>query len=415
MISMTIFLMILFTVCASALGAEGATNANTNATKQETVGVTASAAQNQLISAARARLLDLGRDAADAIPTDPHERDRARVQEVVARAAVALGDVARGEDFATNITTWRRGVVYSDLAVSAAKAGDRVSAERFIARAESLGPRVLDWQRDRIRVGVAQAEALLGEADRVRDLEALVGDAERGKITATRAATATPEQFAAILEDIRKSVASGSLDATINALEACVQLATMLDGDEVRWSEIESVFTAANGKIARELYIHALLRLADVRLDDGAKTAAVALIERARAVRDEVRWAPESELPITAALARRIARAQGDDAGVSALETGIAAFKANEEAVANVFRAQALRPAAEAFVAFGARDRAVEIYRWAIEAGALNPNARPRAEDLAQTCASLAISGTEPDEAMWTRLAAIRAGLSTPW
>lgn len=366
------------------------------------------------------RLLDLGRDAAESIPVDPHERDRARVQEVVARAAITLGDLKRAERCAGEITTWRRGAVYGELAAVYAERGDRGEAERFMRLAQDLGPRVLDWQRDRIRVGVARAQAILGEAERVRELEALVSDAERGKITAARAANATPEQFAAIVEDVRRATASGSLDATANALETCIELAKSLDADEGRWAEIDAIFSAANGKVARELYIGALLRLADVRLDDVAAHAiarekAGALIAQAKSVRDAVRWAAESELPITASIARSVARADGNDAGISELERGIAAFKSNEESVANVFRGQALRPAAEALLALGARDRAIEVYRWAIEAGALNPNARPRAEDLAQTCASIAVAGVEPDEAMWSRLQAIRAGLVDPW
>ncbi|MFM7259401.1 MAG: hypothetical protein ACKO3W_02240 [bacterium] len=372
------------------------------------------------LAAHRKQLLDLGRDAAESIPVDPHERDRARVQEVVAQAAITLGDLKRAERCAEQITTWRRGAVHGELAAVYAERGDRAEAERFMRLAQELGPRILDWQRDRIRVGVARAQAILGETERVRELEAVVNEAERGKITAARAAKATPEQFGAILEDVRRATASGSLDATAAALETCAELAALLDADESRWSEIDAVFTAANGKVARELYIGALLRLADVRLDDvavhaAAREKASTLIAQAKAVRDAVRWATESELPITASIAQRMARAEGRDAGVAELERGVAAFKENEEHVANVFRGQALRPAAEAFVALGAHDRAIEIYRWAIEAGALNPNARPRAEDIAQTCASLAISGIEPDEAMWARLAAIRAGLTTPW
>ena len=49
------------------------------------------------------------------------------------------------------------------------------------------------------------------------------------------------------------------------------------------------------------------------------------------------------------------------------------------------------------------------------EGGALNPNARPRAEDLAQTTASLARSAIEPDAAMGKRRREIRAGLVEPW
>jgi hypothetical protein len=81
----------------------------------------------------------------------------------------------------------------------------------------------------------------------------------------------------------------------------------------------------------------------------------------------------------------------------------------------DVFRAEARRPAAEALAAMGAVDRAREVFAALIEEGAVNPNARPRAEDLALTAASLARAGIEPDEAMWARLRGIREGLVAPW
>jgi hypothetical protein len=80
-----------------------------------------------------------------------------------------------------------------------------------------------------------------------------------------------------------------------------------------------------------------------------------------------------------------------------------------------MFRAGALRPLAEAYHALGDRDAALSVYKLAVEEGALNPNARPRAMDLSATCLSLAQSACEPDAELRERLAEMRAGLGSPW
>jgi len=80
-----------------------------------------------------------------------------------------------------------------------------------------------------------------------------------------------------------------------------------------------------------------------------------------------------------------------------------------------MFRAGALRPVAEAYHALGDAKTALAIYRIAVDDGAENPNARPRAEDLTETCISMAVRGVQPDERLLTRIRQIEAGLREPW
>jgi tetratricopeptide (TPR) repeat protein len=359
-------------------------------------------------------LIELGFDAASQIPVNPHERDRARVQEVVATTALSVGMKTRSMAFANQIANWRKGVVYGDLAIDAAKGGRTEAVATFSRLSRTAIANAQQWQSDRVLSKLAQAQVWLGQETEAIELEKKFGEAEKGKVAAVMAARPGVDFDAALLEADR-AVATGNFELTANALAICAQLAGRKDTDEARWSRIMELNARAKGKVAREIHIRSYLGLADARIARGESAAALTLVDAAKALRDEVRWAPEAELPITADIARRIAGAGDRAAGLAELEKGLASFVANQDGVADIFRAGAMCPAAEAFASLGEPARALEVYRLAVEAGALNPNARPRAEDLAQTTASLARSAIEPDAAMWKRLREIRAGLVEPW
>jgi tetratricopeptide (TPR) repeat protein len=366
-------------------------------------------------SAFQTELVDLGFDAAAAIPVKPHERDRSRVQEIVALAALEVGLPTKSAAMANQIVSWRRGSVLAELAIDAARAGRREASAVFARQAQAALGNVERWQRERVMVKLAQAEAWLGNDDEARRLESGVGEPEQGKVASVRAATASAEKLDAMLDDAAKMIETANFDLVANALQVCDDVARRSAGDEKRWSRIEELLSKASGKVARDVQIRACLALAEVRVEQGTREAARALVGRAISVRDGARWTPDAFLQITAAIARTQHDVGDTENARAELDAAIAAFDAGIAQVADVFRAVPLCSVAEAFMHLGDAERARAVFARAIEEGARNPNARPRAEDLAQTCASMARAGVEPDEAMWSRLRAIRAGLLDPW
>jgi hypothetical protein len=63
----------------------------------------------------------------------------------------------------------------------------------------------------------------------------------------------------------------------------------------------------------------------------------------------------------------------------------------------------------------GDEPKARAAYLRALDEGSVNPNARPRAEDLVATLVSMAESRIAPDAEASAKVAAIRAGLVAPW
>ena len=120
-------------------------------------------------------------------------------------------------------------------------------------------------------------------------------------------------------------------------------------------------------------------------------------------------------VPLMAGLAElrfqagRRAEAQSEAAAALAL------FAAESERFPDIDRADILRPVAEAYHVLGDAAAARALYRRALDEGAANPNSRPRAEDLAATCLSMALHGVEPDAELRARLHEVRDALGPPW
>lgn len=375
----------------------------------------AAAAADRAKAGFRDELLDLGFEAASAIPVKPHDRDRALVQEAVATTAVGIGLQLRAMAYANSIDGWRRGVVYGELALDAAKS-NRAEAARTFARfaVDSLGG-AKDWQCDLVKVKVAQAMTWLGDDSSAAELEKGVGEPEQGKVRSTRVERGDGADFDEQIAAAERAVATKNFDLTRNALETCVLLAGKSSGREDRWTRIVALCEEASGKTTRDIQLRVFLRLAEVRHAQGSTSGARELVARAVAIREGSRWMADFALPIAADVARTMHRIGDDAAARAELERAIGTFEADKEKIADVFRAGALRPAAEAFAFLGDQARARAIFTEAIEEASRNPNSRPRAMDLAQNCAALARAGIEPDAAMWSRLRAIRSGLDAPW
>jgi hypothetical protein len=142
----------------------------------------------------------------------------------------------------------------------------------------------------------------------------------------------------------------------------------------------ENALGHADAQTARELVREARLDLSAANL--GPRTG-IALAVRFSELRFK---AGDAEL----------ARAQVDAA--------LATFYEKRETISETFRAETVIPVAESFAAMGATETAVAVYELAVAESIVNPNSRPRAEDLGAVCRSMAVHGVEPSDAIWSIL-----------
>ena len=358
---------------------------------------------------------DFAFEVASAIPNEIHGRDRAKAQHAVVSALVAQGRLQRASQLAPAIRGWRQGEALAEIALAYAKAGKADEARSLAKQALALVPSLLDWQRERVNVMVGRVYVWLGEQDEAKKLEQGVGESEMGKLAAVRAARFPAEHFEAQMAGLEDWIKTKNFDLVRNSVDVALEFYPACLADADRRGRVETLVTAANDQLAFDLRIANWLRMADIVRAAGEVEAARSFVGKADSVVTTSKWIPEDAVLQRARVARAKARGGDREQALADLESALAQFDASREQIVDIFRAAPLRAVAEAYAELGDHDRARAVYMRALEEGARNPNARPRAEDLSATALSLAVSGVEPDEAVSARMRAVRAGLAEPW
>ncbi len=377
------------------------------------------------------RLLDLAFTTASALPLFPHLKDRSRAQEEVVEACLELGQIRAARAYADEIVNWRKGAACAEIALCCVQRGAVEEARACLAIARDISDDLeqrlseeledesvespQDWHRDRIRVKMAKALLWHGEEERAAELEAGVVESESGQLDAVRAMLADGEDFETQIRSLEALVTSQSFERARHALEACVQLFDRFYGDPQRRARAEEAFRTYGARLPGDIHIRCLREAAESALAHEDRAKALELVEAAQARLDGSQWLPEHRIPLMAALAGVRYRA-GDEPGAEReIAAALSLYEAQRENILDFYRAEALAPLAEAACATGDVERALELYRRALEEGARNPNSRPRAEDLTATCLSMALHALEPDDSLWQRILQVRAGLGEPW
>lgn len=372
------------------------------------------------LAAFQDELLDVAFSAATALPIVPHIKDRSRAQEAVVVACLELDQPLRALGYVEKIDNWRRGAGYADLAFYCAEHGNAAEAKRYLDLARRVAENPEDenpqgWRRDRILAKIAGTLILLGQTEQAAKLEAGLVDSESGQVMAVRATLLDADDFDAQIEALDAVIARGNFDQVRNALEACVQLFDRFYDDEDRRPRTEEKIKASWKNLPLMIRIELMMDLAGFALGHEDRGKALELVEEAEIMLEESTWKAEDYIPLSSRLAVLRHRAGDEEGARNQADAAQAMFHADPNQIVNMYRADALRPLAEAYQSMGDKAIALAVYRRAVEEGMENSNSRPRAEDLSATCCSMAVQGAEPDVALRALILKIHEGLGPPW
>jgi tetratricopeptide (TPR) repeat protein len=344
-----------------------------------------------------------------------HARVKSRMQREVAATALELGLTETALRCADSIEDWRRLEVLAMVAQSLATTGRIEQARACLARAVSDEPAVTDWMRERLDTEIAVAYARLGDAEQARRFAGALPPELTGRVEGALTAQAGADELDRQADAFDRAIASGSLDIVRSGIDGHLSIWTRLPRDRARADRAERAIREGSTHLPKDIQIRTRIAMARAMLDGGrAEDARRELLQASEDLRATA-FEPEIATPLARDLAHAEMRSNLQPEARALMLEMLARYERDASRLVDMERADALRPIAEGLHETGAAEEALRAWTLALEAGALNANARPRAEDLCLTWLSIARSGVTPTARMREIEARTEAGLKAPW
>ncbi len=371
--------------------------------------------KDALLKPHHADWLDLAYEAAAALPLDPHVKDRSQAQATVAQACLTLNLPIRAQQYIEGIADWRKYLCYAELALYAAEQKHNKEAERYLSLAASNLNETEEWRRDEVQAMMAVTWQALGQEAKAK---ALTGQSTESGGEASNSAVILLDPEASFEEQVKKLKTfsdSGDFAVQTAVLALYVQLLADHFSDVERRSVLVEGIKASWEKQPIPQRIDTLIRMSQIAVSHNCLDVALEWIGDGQAYLDNRQWPLEYQLALASQLAVGWFRAGDPERGHSLLKETDHLYQSREQEIVDIDRAGVLRSIAEAYQSQGRTEQAIAVYQQALEAGMVNPNSRPRAEDLTATCVSMVLSQMPPNETLTARMMEIVKGLGNPW
>lgn len=387
-------------------------------------------------SAAGVQMLELAFDGVSRMPLDPHIRNRARAQEKIVDAALELKQPELAARYAGAIPNWRQAVAYADIAQWYARHAESESAERYLGNAErilqlaqdvqegrlfatgdkqSLLESMQEWRLDRVKAHVAQAYLALGNERKATEITSGISEDEAARVLAFQASASDPASYEKIFAALSAIAGSEHFESAKGALLGFSALYALHYDDAEKRGQLREAIDAHRHDMPRFLQIEILTALAQTAGDHADWTNCNTIIHQADALLEEAAFLPRMYFPMKARIIALIHKSGEPDPATEELDALIGKYDAGRDAIIDIYRAAIVCRMAEASVATGRTAQAVGLYLRAADEGRVNPNSRPRADDLNEICCSMALHGVEPSAELLLKLRTMNSELGAPW
>lgn len=365
----------------------------------------------------------LGRafEAASKLPEVPHLKTRGRLQEDLVEALLEVGGpVAQAQEWTDRISNWRGALGAAAISVYLAREGDEQAARAALEAARSLEAELTDsteqgWRRNRVRARIALAYAILGDKATAAAIQARMDATEGGMLSVYAASVLDPELIEVQAEQLFELAAAGTSDEARFALEAVSVFYGRVHGDE----ELRNKLFAGLLEHWKQVPLVPRIELLDLfargDVENGAPALAVAKIDRIEEMVRTNKVLLEDQVALRARVALLRGLAGQGEAGVAMADEALAKYDEVRESINSIWRGRALRPLAEAYASLGQRMIASDLYERALAEAVVNPNSRPRVEDLVKISISITRSGIEPTRSLEQGLERVARGVGEPW
>jgi tetratricopeptide (TPR) repeat protein len=242
-------------------------------------------------------------------------------------------------------------------------------------------------------------------------------DSEKGELTRTQVKAETELSFDEQIQQFEMLLEKAGFDAITNVLIGFSVLYDRYYDDLDKRNTVKEHLVAAfqNYALPADIRVNFMLRFGDIALAHRDTQTVLQLVEETRGYFTQFHWIAEQQIPVIANIEKLRFQAGDTKKAEAELDAALSLYEQHETEIWDFHRSETLFPLAEVYQFMGNSEKAHAVYQKAVEAGALNANLMPRAEDLTQTCCSMASSGLQPDPDLWKYMQDIKATLVDPY
>lgn len=364
-------------------------------------------------------LLDTAFETATLIPIEPHIKTRSEWQQRVVETCLKLDQPQRAFVYIEKIDNWRRGLCYAQVAQYYAGKGCRGKAHQILKLADTEDESDLQgWRKDEVRTVIAKVHMLLGENEEVSEVETGLNAPETGVIGSAKAAQGDDISFEKQVEMLDGLIATGTYEAVKNALYAYTEIYRAQYHDRVKREMIGGKIRSSWKPIPIFVRFDLLNRLAGFSLENNDSDKTSEIIEEIQVFIDSYHWPLKHRILMQAKISLLSFQAGDREKAVLQADAALNQFMREQDdrlKIVNIEKAEAITPLAEVYHSMGNREKAIEVYRLAVQSAVENPNSRPRAEDLTDILCSMALHSFEPDEGLNNEILRHLSELGEPW
>jgi hypothetical protein len=390
--------------------------------------------QDRSVEAYRLRLLDLAFEGVSAMPLRPHIKNRSRAQQDLVEACLTLGQPEVAAGYVEQMANWQRWLGYANVAAWYAEQGDVDASEQFAAKVRPALTMSEDIRSGKIIASVENPlmdslkgwryEAVLTRLEEVRRTRrdhrpVVASDAQYGELNAAQlnavlavAGNANPADALAALKPF---ITHPNFEVVYFGLQKMAEVADAHYAEIDLPQLVKDEMTPALNKMPVFMQLNVYAAFAGAALDNGDTAAAKPLLEVLGKMVSGLKTRPRNYIPEAAKYIRLLRSSDEPEKAAALLETLLPYYQEKRPLIVNIDRAALLCDLAELYHEAGNAEQTRALYLLAIEEGQVNPNSRPRAEDLNRICCSMALTGFEPDAALWSQLEQMRNALGDPW
>ncbi len=392
-------------------------------------------AENTLL-AKQAEAISKTAEALLLLPDHPHERNRNRELATVVEFLIDSHDLERAQSFRAKITNWRADQLKAKIATAYYESGKKDLAEKMIKEVSVVADTVTGWKAgmiaatgehknyfdkyddfrlDRIKVALAEYCWISGDKEAAKKWSENVLPAEQSDFIKKQALALAEADYDASLA-INMILAEGeTFEGKKAAVDGVVLLYGLYFKDAEKRDHLKSLidrYSISMPIMYRVEWLHDMALAAD---ENGDAELARSFYHEASLFISQSEFRPRLFFPLKASNIITAHKLQFEDEALEAAKLLYKTYGESEGSIYNIHRADVLCSIGEVFAFIGKMDRAEQVYLNALDQAVVNPNSKPRLEDLNLITLSLVEYDVPLTPSLNEEMNGLIKSLGTPW